>query len=252
MTGTSSGRAGVPLWSAVYIDGECPVLELRRNVHVYGLRPAGIVENRAVGHSHSDLVDWASRLVRERELVHAILHILDVRKSSNPDREVDEREPGVRHPDRVNPGLVQTDYLISRSVKEVGVNFAVYALHFEIVGLGVARHEPMQVPRRAPTIYNRKTIADAQPRAAVQEISYRRRPRFVLPSIVGGVREGDELNRYPAGVISISVGKMLAASRCNHSCDDPTRHDKLPALCQVGRKQCLARRVGHLKDVGAI
>src|SRR5713101_7857275 len=159
MTGTSSGRAGVPLWSAVYIDGECPVLELRRNVHVYGLRPAGIVENRAVGHSHSDVVDWASRLVRERELVHAILHILDV------------REPGVRHPDRVNPGLVQTDYLISRSVKEVGVNFAVYALHFEIVGLAVARHEPVQVPRRAPTIHNRRTSADAQPRAAVQEIS---------------------------------------------------------------------------------
>src|SRR5712692_6503560 len=131
MTGTSSGRAGVPLWSAVYIDGECPVLELRRNVHVYGLRPAGIVENRAVGHSHSDLVDWASRLVREHELVHAILHILDVRKSSNPDREVDEREPGVRHPQRVNPGLVQADYLISRGVKEVGVNFAVYALYFE-------------------------------------------------------------------------------------------------------------------------
>src|SRR5712692_7649804 len=231
MTGTSSGRAGVPLWSAVYIDGECPVIELRRNVHVYGLRPAGIVENRAVGHSHSDLVDWASRLVRERELVHAILHILDVRKSSNPDREVDEREPGVRHPDRVNPGLVQTDYLISRGVKEVGVNFAVYALHFEIVGLAVARHEPMQVPRRAPTIHDAKTTAagEAQPRATGLEIKHRRRPRFVLPSVVGGVQEGDELNRDPAwGVVSISVGCMLAACD-NHSCGDPTRHRKLPA-----------------------
>src|SRR6266849_10346258 len=244
MTGTSSGRAGVPLWSAVYIDGECPVLELRRNVHVYGLQPAGIVENRAVGHSHSDLVDWASRLVRERELVHAILYILDVRKSGNADGGIDELESGVRHPQRVNPGLVQADYLISSGVKEVGVNFAVYALYLQIVGLAVARHESMQVPRRAPTIYNRKTIADAQPRATGQEISHRRRPRFVLPSIVGSVRKGDELDSDPAGVVSISVGCMLAACR-NHFCDDPTRHDKLPTPGRIGRQQCLARRVGH-------